>query len=297
MNTHEIADYLRIKERKVYDLVRKKEIPCTRASGKWLFPKHLIDRWLAQGLEDASDLCEIEGPRAALPCVIAGSHDPLLDWSLLETNSGLALLGGGSMSGLERFTRGKALACGMHILDSKTGEYNITALKDAYKGHPPDDLVLIEWAGREQGLLLVPGNPKRISDFEDLRKKKLRILLRQHGSGSRLLFEHLIAQAGIEERDFNINDEMAKNETELGRAIAGRKADAGLGLATVAKQFELDFLPLCHERFDILIRRRDYFDEPFQQLISLTRRQSFFQRAREMRGYDVTQTGKVHFNA
>ena len=96
MNTHEVAEYLRIKERKVYDLVRKKKIPCTRVSGKWLFPKKLIDKWLTLGIEgsDISNRWAEEDKHDSIPPnVIAGSHDLLLDWSLLEINSNLALLG------------------------------------------------------------------------------------------------------------------------------------------------------------------------------------------------------------
>ncbi len=296
MNTHEVAEYLRIKERKVYDLVRNKQIPCTRASGKWLFPKHLIDQWLSRGVDGQEKTADFVEPRTTPPPVIAGSHDPLLDWGLLESNCGLALLGGGSLNGLKRFAAGEALACGLHIIDSETGEFNLAALKEAFNGHPPDDLVLIEWAQRQQGLILPAGNPKGISGFDDLLKKKARVLLRQPAAGTRILFEHLIAEAGIEGAAFNIQDEMAKNETELGLAIRDGKADAGLGLAAVARQFDLDFLPLCNERFDLLIRRRDYFDEPFQQLISLTRNETFVLRAHDMGGYDISGRGKVHFN-
>jgi putative molybdopterin biosynthesis protein len=293
MNTHEVADYLRIKERKVYDLVRKQQIPCTRASGKWLFPKHLIDKWLTGDMESVGGVKEL---RPAPPPVIAGSHDPLLDWSLLECSSGLAMLGGGSLSGLKYFVAGEALACGLHILDSKTGDYNIPALLEVYGGTPPGDLVLVEWAKRQQGLVLAAGNPKGISGFVDLVKKKARVMVRQPAAGTRILFENLINEAGFGESDFNINDEMAKNETELGLAIRNRKADAGLAVASVARQYDLDFLPLCYERFDLLIHRRDYFEAPFQSLIGLSRRDSFAMRAREMGGYDITSLGKVHFN-
>ena len=293
MNTHEVAQYLRIKERKVYDLVRKKQIPCTRASGKWLFPKHLIDRWLTGDLES---LGTDERVRPAPPPVIAGSHDPLLDWALLESNCGLALMGGGSLSGLKKFVAGEVLACAMHVLDSKTGQYNVQALFDAYDSKPPGDLVLVEWASRGQGLILAPGNPKKISGFADLAEKKASIVVRQPDAGSRVLFEHLINEAGFDAWDLNINDAPAKNETELGLAIKGRKADAGLGLAAVARQYGLDFIPLCQERFDILIRRRDYFEAPFQKLITLTRLDGFSLHAHEMGGYDISQRGAVHFN-
>ena len=94
LTTKEVAAYLRIKERRVYELVRQRAIPCTRVTGKWLFPKALIDVWLAEG---------VDGEAAVRPPpVIAGSQDPLLDWAVKESGCGLALLAGGSLDGLNR---------------------------------------------------------------------------------------------------------------------------------------------------------------------------------------------------
>ncbi|MBT7486316.1 MAG: helix-turn-helix domain-containing protein, partial [Rhodospirillales bacterium] len=109
MNTHEVADYLRIKERKVYDLIAKKAIPCTRVTGKWLFPKPLIDAWLARETDTTG--VSLTPP----PAVVAGSQDPLLDWSLRESGCDLAVLPGGSLDGLRRFASGDAVVCGLHI--------------------------------------------------------------------------------------------------------------------------------------------------------------------------------------
>ena len=293
MNTHEVAQYLRIKERKVYDLVRQKQIPCTRASGKWLFPKHLIDRWLSEGLQDDTG---IESERSIAPPVIAGSHDPLLEWALLESGCGLAMLGGGSLDGLKRFASGEALACGLHILDARSGDYNIPVLKETFDGKAADDLVLIEWARRHQGLVLAPGNPLNIQNFEDLISRKAQVVLRQPDAGSRILFEHLMGEAKREHNDFTITEQPARNETELGLAIRDGKADAGLAIAAAARQYELDFLPLCFERFDVLIRRRDYFEQPFQTLLKLAHSEAFARRAEEMTGYDISGLGCVHFN-
>lgn len=293
MNTHEVAEYLRIKERKVYDLVRRKEIPCTRASGKWLFPKHLIDRWLTEGLENGGGA---EAPLAVPPPVIAGSHDPLLEWALLQSGCGLAMLGGGSLHGLRRFTAGEAVACGLHVLDEETGDYNVPALMQAYGGNPTGGLVLIEWARRRQGLILAPGNPLGVNGIEDLKASGARVVLRQPDAGSRVLFEHLLGEAGLGVTELRTGEEAVRNETELGLAIRDGKADAGLGLAAVARQFGLDFLPLCFERFDLLVRRRDYFEPPFQKLLALTREAAFTRRARETPGYDISQLGLVRFN-
>src|SRR4051812_17391877 len=78
MNTQEVAAYLRIKERKIYDLVRQGGIPCTRVGGKWLFPKDRIDQWLERA---GPAMPQRHGtPAASTPRVMAGSHDPFLEW-------------------------------------------------------------------------------------------------------------------------------------------------------------------------------------------------------------------------
>ena len=143
MTTHEVADYLRLKERKVYDLVATGEIPCTRVTGKILFPKQLIDIWLAR----SSTFPDITAAQATPPPpVIVGSHDPLLEWAVRGSECELALMPGGSLDGLQRFARGEAVACGMHVLDMIDGGYNVSAVSEANAGM---DCVLIEWAWRE----------------------------------------------------------------------------------------------------------------------------------------------------
>ena len=114
LTTKEVADYLRIKERRVYDLIRQRAIPCTRVTGKWLFPRALIDLWLAESAE---------GERPVRPPpVLAGSQDPLLDWAVKESGCGLASLQGGSLDGIKRFAEGEAVAAGLHLFDAETGQ-------------------------------------------------------------------------------------------------------------------------------------------------------------------------------
>jgi len=127
MNTKEVADYLRIKQRKVYALLRAKRIPCSRVTGKWLFPKHLIDLWVAENTDYAGLGFETRPPAP----VVAGSHDPLLDWAVRESGCGLALRASGSLDGLKQLAAGEAVMAGLHVRDTKTGEYNVPILRDA----------------------------------------------------------------------------------------------------------------------------------------------------------------------
>ncbi len=290
MTTREVADYLRIKERKVYDLVREKRIPATRVTGKWLFPKHLIDRWVARGTA-FPDLAAAMGPP---PPVAAGSHDPLLEWSLRESGCGLAMMAGGSLDGLEAVLAGDAVMCGLHVLDGDNGTYNRHLVAEASAGL---DLVLIEWAWREQGLVVAQGNPLGIATVADLKAKKARVVARQPSAGSRILLDHLLARAGIEMDALDVLAGPVLNETDLGLAVLEGKADAGLAIAEVAQQYRLDFIPLQRERYDLLVHRRDYFEEPTVKLMDFATSDTFAARSTEMAGYDVSGLGKVVYNS
>lgn len=289
MNTREVAEYLRLKERKIYDLVREKKIPCTRVTGKWLFPKRLVDAWLAEGTEIPK---EIERRVHPAPPVIVGSHDPLLEWCVRESGCDLALLAGGSLDGLRRFADGEAMVCALHVLDPGSGAYNISVVEALGA-----DAVLIEWAKRQQGLVVAPGNPLAIRAIADLARPDLRVVLRQQGAGSRILMEHLLEQSGLALESLNVLDQPARSETDLGQEVSEGRADAGLAVAAAARAFRLDFVPLWQERCDLLIRRRDYFEAPVQALLAFTRTAAFARRAAEMGGYDVTAAGRIVWNA
>lgn len=287
LTTSELAEYLRLGERKVYDLVAKREIPCTRVAGKWLFPRDLVDAWLRE---------RSEGPAAGRlpadpPPIVAGSHDPLLEWAVRESGSGLAILFDGSLDGLERLARRQAIAGGMHVIEGDAESYNVGTVQHRLPDQP---VVLIEWARREQGLIVAPGNPLGIRGVADLPGK--RFVFRQPKAGSHVLLETLLATAGIE-RDALISvGDPARNETEVALTVVEGQADVGLGVASVARQFRLDYLPLARERYDLLVWRRCWFEPPLQQLDTFTRRSAFRRKAEELGGYDLSGHGTVRYN-
>ena len=291
MTTHEVAEYLRLKDRKVYDLVAAGDIPCTRVTGKWLFPKHLIDMWLAR----SSTFPKIAAAHATPPPpVIVGSHDPLLEWAVRTSACELALMPGGSLDGLQRFARGEAVACGMHVLDLTDGGYNVAQVAEATVGL---DCVLLEWAWREQGLLVAKGNHMRIGSLAEAVFANARFVVREPQAGSRVLFQYLISEAGLDFDELDIADIEARSETDVGLAIIEGRADTGLGVRAAAHQLGFDFIPLHRERYDLLIRRRDYFQPSVQRLLAFADSDIFIDRAKDMAGYDIAGHGTVHFNA
>ena len=287
LTVRELAELLRVKERKVYSLAATGEIPCSRATGKLIFPRAGIESWMATHSSGGQAV-----PRPEPPAVFAGSHDPLLDWALRESRSGLASFFDGSLDGLGRLAQGEALAAGLHVFDAETGNWNRPAVVDALGSAP---VVLLEWAWRERGLVVAPGNPKRIAAIEDL--AGLTVMPRQPEAGSQVLLENLMARAGLPVDRVSLLDPPARSEADVALAVSEGKADAGLGLASLARQYRLDFVPLMRERFDIAVFRRGYFEASFQRLVAFCAGPAFEARAADLGGYDLSGFATVHYNA
>ncbi len=289
MSTKEIAEYLRLKERKIYDLVSRNEIPHSRVSGKLLFPRAQIDDWVSRNMGGAPQ----RSITRSAP-VIAGSHDPLLDWAVRESRCGLAALTYGSLDGIDRMLSGEASAAAIHLPPTKGSDRNMSMTSERL-GHL--DVVLVKWASRDQGLVVASGNPFKIKSLPELQKKKARVIPRQPHAGSYLLLLELLGQAKMKLTDLNVVKFAALSESDIASAILDGKADAGLAIRAVARQFHLDFVPLATEELDLIVSRRAYFEAPMQALLAFTRTPTFRQYARELSGYDVSELGKVVWNA
>jgi excisionase family DNA binding protein len=284
----ETAEFLRLSERSLYELARTRRMPAVQIGGKWLFPRLQLERWLA---------AQAEGPGAAArldpPPILAGSHDALLDWAVRQSGCGLALRGGGSLDGLLALADGTAMAAASHVLDPDTGTFNEAAARDALPHRP---IVGIVWAWRSQGLILARGNPLAIRDVADLARPGVRVAGRQPRSGSHVLLMHLLAEAGIRLEQIGFLPQPALAEDEVAAAVLDGRADVGFGIGAEAAARGLDFLPLFRERFDLVTERRSYFQAPMQALMRFVHSDRFAERAAQLGGYDLCETGRVAFN-
>ena len=288
LTTREVADLIRLKERKVYDLVATGAIPCVRVTGKLLFPRGLIEAWLARHAEYGGGT---EGLQRR-PSICAGSHDPLLDWALREAGTDLAVSFAGSLSGLERLAAGQAQLAGLHLPEEHGVGWNVEHVKRALPGQP---VVLVEWARRQQGLVVPAGNPLKLERIADLAGR--RVIGRQRGAGAFVLLGKLLREVGLGPDDLDFADPPALTEADVATAVAEGRADAGLGIAAVAQLARLGFVPLVEERYDIAVWRAAYFEAPVQKLLAFTRTSRFADRAKALAGYDVSGLGTVHYNA
>ncbi|MEA2118256.1 helix-turn-helix transcriptional regulator [Halovibrio sp. HP20-50] len=288
LTTAEVADYLRLKERKVYDLVRQGQIPCSRVTGKLLFPRQQIDLWVLNHLEGD------QAQRLSVPLVVAGSQDPLLEWAVRESGSDLAMLCQGSGDGVRRLLDGKAMLAGIHLLDASTQRYNEPG---ALGLSGMRDLLMVRWAKRRQGLLLPANNPLGITGLSDLQRSGVCVAHRQPDAGAARLLSCLLQQAGIERSAIKWAPHASLSEDDLALSIGQGEADVGLGVEAAAHRQQLAFVPLCVEHFDLIMQRRSYFEPSVQRLMVFAHQARFAEQAKKLCGYDIAETGKILHNA
>jgi putative molybdopterin biosynthesis protein len=187
----EAAEYLRLKERKLYEMVAEGAIPCTKV-GRWLFPKADLDQWLASTLQHPPGM-----PRVEPPPIVGASHDPLLEWALRESGSKLATLPAGNEAGFARFTAGEVIAAAIHLhaLDDPHADANLAAMQA--RGDVQDAVMIGFCRRREQGFLVGPGNPLKIAGIADVMAKKAKLTQRPKGTGAQLLLLSMLRQARL----------------------------------------------------------------------------------------------------
>jgi putative molybdopterin biosynthesis protein len=287
--TTEAAKYLRLKERKIYEMATEGTVPCTKVTGRWLFPKAELDHWLISSVSRPAGLMRPEPAP-----IVGGSHDPLLEWALRESGSGLATLAVGSEAGFNRFIAGETTAAALHLhaLEDPEADANVAALIGRSDLR---DAVLIAFCRREQGLLLAPSNPLNIRSIDDVTAKRARMAMRPKGAGAQLLLLSLLHRAKSAFDQLAAVGPVCPTGPDIAQAIRAGRADTGIATRAVANSAGLDFVPVVWEPFDLLMRQRDYFRPPVQALIRFLKSEELAARAREMGGFDLAAAGTVRF--
>ena len=281
MTTREVAALMRVKERKVYDLVAKGDIPFSKTTGKLLFPKDAVLAWI-----DKDSL-----PAGKTQLTISGSHDPLLETVLRQTGIDIATLWNGSTAGLERVVKGNASASVLHIFCPADHSWNIDAVKVACS---EKDVVLLHWANRSRGLVMTTSAAENVTSLSAIRP--WRLSQRQVGTGAQILFDYLLAEVGLKKDQLNLGV-ACHTELESVLTLLEGQADIAFGLQHFAAKYNLAFLPLVTESVDILVDRKMVFEPAFQTLLAFCHSDSFTELLSGFEGYDTTGLGQVRFNA
>ncbi len=298
MSTKEVAQYLGIHEKQVYALIKSKRIPSTRVTGKWVFPKKLVDDWInssaKSGLEQARQRTrKIEGALLA-----SGSNDPILDmlhtymkksypeFYIFSANTG-------STDGLKALNMGYTDIAWSHLLDPKSGEYNIPFLATYLPNVKP---VVINLFDRDLGFVTAPKNPLGIRGFEDLTRKGIRFLNRQKGAGTRVLLDHHLKSLKIPSSKISGYEKEVYTHFEVGLSILSKEADVGIATIAVSKLFSLPFIPITRERFDMILDKSTYFEKGVQAFMEVLHSEEFRNRVARLGNYDFGKSGKILYS-
>ncbi|GAB6137758.1 molybdopterin biosynthesis protein [Halanaerobaculum tunisiense] len=225
--------------------------------------------------------------------LISGSNDLTLD---LVTNQlakeGIEVLtkSTGSLGGLTALKRQECHLAGTHLLDPETGNYNHSYLE---KYLPNREVKLVNLAYRKQGLMVKAGNPKNITELSDLVRDDVLFINRQRGSGTRVLLDYKLNEIGIDSKQITGYDRIEYTHLTLASEIANEGADVGLGVLAAAQAFDLEFIPLVTERYDLAIPVEYWEDSRIKKLLATIRSQEFKQQVTELPGYEISATGKV----
>lgn len=287
LSVKQVASYLQLNEKKIYELANDGTIPATKVTGKWMFPRELINRWMLDSSHSGllSDRL-----------IIAGSDDPLLyrivSSFAAEVGSKVLISYSptGTKLGLDLLQAHRVDVCGIHWGPDNESRMRHPALLRHYSQHK--DWVLIRAFRREQGLIVSPPLLKYSTQPEAFFDQQFRWVRRQSGAGAQRFLQEILSGYGktIE----SLNSEMeALSEREAAAAIAMDLADIAPGARSVANEFGQGFISLGWEAFDFAIPRNIWFRYLFQDLMSHLKSLPGQQLADDLTGYDFVGVGEL----
>lgn len=225
--------------------------------------------------------------------LVIGSHDLTLDLLaqfLAEHNRRLASANVGSQGGLIALRRDEAHLAGSHLLDTESGEYNISYVR---KYMPNIAVKVLALVRREQGLIVKKGNPKGIKSLKDLTSPKVQFVNRQRGAGTRVLLDYHLNLMTIPQNSIVGYSQEEYTHLGVAAAVVSGRADCGLGIAAAAEALDLDFIPLFQERYDLVIPKAYAGSDLLAPLFGLLADSAFRKAVSKLSGYDVSVMGRI----
>jgi excisionase family DNA binding protein len=298
MNTKEVAQYLGIHEKQVYALIKSKRIPSTRVTGKWIFPKPLIDEWIDQNAKKGLGQAREKSRRVEGALLASGSNDPILD--ILHTHMRtlypefyVFTANTGSTEGLKALNMGYTDIAWSHLFDPKTGEYNIPFISGYLPNVKP---VVVNLFRRDIGFLTAAKNPLSIRGFEDLSRKDVRYINRQKGAGTRVLLDYYLKKLRIRSSEVKGYENEVYTHLEVGISILSKEADVGIATVAVSKFFGLSFIPITTESFDMILDQSTFFEKGVQTMVEVLNSDEFRKRITKLGNYDFKNSGKILYS-
>jgi putative molybdopterin biosynthesis protein len=265
----------------------------TRAEGMIRIPPS--SEGVSQDEEIKAELL-VEDEELKNTIVVIGSHDitidVLADEVRLATEKNIRISSGnvGSLGGLIAVRKGICHFAGSHLLDTATGEYNISYIKRYLKGVP---VSLFHLVLRDQGLIIQKNNPKGIRGIADLTRDDILYVNRQAGSGTRILFDYNLARSGIKPESIKGYDHEEFTHMSVAVDVLSGAADCGMAIYAAAKALDLGFIPMDREQYDLVIPAGFLHDPNIRAVLDTIRSQGFRDRVAALGGYDPSRSGDL----
>lgn len=287
MSVKQVAEYLHLNEKKIYALVNDGKIPATKVTGKWMFPKELVDRWM---------LNSSHGGLLTDRLIISGSDDPLLYRLVLafaQETGAHALISyspTGTRLGLDLLHANRVDACGIHWGPDSESDTRHPALLKQYTQHRK--WVLIRAFQREQGLMVHPKALRQTKEPEKLLEQRFRWILRQAGAGAQRFLMEVLSRFGMT-CDQLSTQATAYSEREAAAMLAMGQGDVAPGARSAAAEYGLEFIPFGWESFDLALPKEIWFRRLFQDLLNRLASREAVMAAERLTGYDLSSTGRL----
>ena len=294
-----VEEFLRVNIGKVGDKIVATPLPraagsittLTRAEGVIRIPA--LSEGIGQDEVAAAELL-VDEEEIQNTLVVIGSHDITIDLigdEMRRKGHNIRISSGnvGSLGGLMALRKGTCHLAGSHLLDTETGEYNISYIKRYLKGLM---VSVFHLALRDQGLILAKGNPKGIKGLEDLARKEITFVNRQAGSGTRVLFDFRLGKLSIRPESIKGYDHEEFTHMAVAVDVLSGAADCGVGIYAAARALDLDFIPLEKEQYDLIIPSSMIENPQMGLLLETIRSQEFKDRVMALGGYDPSKSGE-----
>ncbi|MUT68708.1 helix-turn-helix transcriptional regulator [Paenibacillus sp. NEAU-GSW1] len=303
--TEEIAKLLKISKLKVYDLLKKGELPSYRVGKQMRVDANDLEAYKRRAKGTASVespfAVKIEAPvsqsQGNRSIVITG-QDISLDILAkhIERNiAGIRPLRAyvGSLDSLIAMYRGESHIVSTHLLDGDTGEYNVPYIRKLLIG---TSYIVVNLLSRQAGLYVQKGNPLQIKGWDDLKRPGLLIVNREKGSGARVLLDEQLRLHGINARQIEGYFNEESNHLAVAGKVASGEADVGIGIEKAAAIVgTVDFVPLIKERYDLVLLQDAENQHWIEALLRILRSDEFQNELRSIQGYDLSLTGQILF--
>jgi putative molybdopterin biosynthesis protein len=299
-----IEEFIRVKLGKVGDTIVASTLPrragsittITEADGVIRIPSHV------EGIKEEENVTAelLKGLDEIFDTIVAiGSHDNTLDVLAdeIKAKNGRFRLSSshvGSLGGLMALKKGISHIAGSHLLDVKTDTYNIAYINQFL---PDLHVKLINLVIRQQGLMVLRDNPKKIKGIEDLTRKDITFINRQAGSGTRVLLDYRLEQLGIDAGSIKGYDTEEFTHMSIAACVLSQRADTGLGIYSAARALDLGFIPIVNEQYDLVIPGRFFQEEKIQLMLEVIRSNKFKKRVEALGGYNTGLTGELVYES